>query len=929
MNADSLEHRGADMDTQSPSPPPTNDGHNDDKPKNPVQRGARACMVCRSAKMRCIGGDDQASDMRPCNRCKKAGVECRFEKHRRGRKPGSKLSEASKMLRRIEKDLQTHARPKVEDVATPRSFNPRMNDDSARPKDEYMDLEPTFHPIPQSTYPNSGPSASAPGPSSDSDRTFERYQRASIMDGQISRPTPPDDDGSLTNTSDVFPSNIISKEKDRQSLFLRTVLGPSGAPSRSNAANGSGSGNQQIDLRPRYRDSDTIPSSTPTMSIEDPISAGIVSEAVAEELFDQVFVRLNPFINLFDPVLHTVSYVRRTSPFLFTVLLMAGAKFFRAELFKACQKMANEMAGRAFMEQWKGVGVVQAFACLTYWQEPNDNRTFVYIGYACRLAVEAGLNRYFARPPTNETDHEYRERRNRERTYLVLFVHDRSLSMQTGKSWMLPEDELVRNSATWHISKFPRPEDVIVAAFVQLRRLSAETSDVFYLQKDPNLGGGKTPAGGVDYEVLLRGCNARLDHWISSWTVEMERAGGNDFHHSLLAFFRLHVRLFLNNMGLESSMTPHGGGVPNLHALSVCYMSATETLEIVTAKLKTLKTLRYVQDSISVMTAYAALFLLRLVRRTTSLKASSSIINTQKVHDLILQTANAYNDVALKGFTSSAEYHAKFLKNLVAQDAEKDSQQPHRLPSESSDTVGPYSPVRTGSTSVTSPTTATRPSLHGSAASAAGMFNSPPYQQHRSPTTNGPQMPERIQIPSGPPQGRPSIHSAHSSHAPSHGPMDSASMYHHPMSAGPPPPQSAPPTMQGNQGMQIPPQAMAPHPHPSISQQSYQAPYGQPPQQTVGYSNHVDPYGNTGNGVQPQPQQTMDQAYPGPPQAQYIDAQSSIPQHNDPVEEVYYRNMFQELGFVGSESGDLARTSYRAPVMSSGLPTVYPTNLGI
>lgn len=55
------------------------------------------------------------------------------------------------------------------------------------------------------------------------------------------------------------------------------------------------------------------------------------------------------------------------------------------------------------------------------------------------MAVELGLNRYVARPPDSETNLQRLERRNRERTYLVLFVHDRSLSMQTGRLWMLPE----------------------------------------------------------------------------------------------------------------------------------------------------------------------------------------------------------------------------------------------------------------------------------------------------------------------------------------------------------------------------------------------------------------------------------------------------------------------------------------------------------
>jgi hypothetical protein len=55
------------------------------------------------------------------------------------------------------------------------------------------------------------------------------------------------------------------------------------------------------------------------------------------------------------------------------------------------------------------------------------------------MAIELNLNRYVSRLSSNETDRQIRERRNRERTYLVLWVHDRSLSMQTGRHWMLPE----------------------------------------------------------------------------------------------------------------------------------------------------------------------------------------------------------------------------------------------------------------------------------------------------------------------------------------------------------------------------------------------------------------------------------------------------------------------------------------------------------
>jgi hypothetical protein len=90
------------------------------------------------------------------------------------------------------------------------------------------------------------------------------------------------------------------------------------------------------------------------------------------------------------------------------------------------------------------------------------------------MAVELGLNRYVSQSSLHETDLQMRERRNRERTYLILFVHDRSLSTQTGRNWMLPEDEFIRHSINWHdqVTGNIRPEDVIVAAFVQLRHIA-------------------------------------------------------------------------------------------------------------------------------------------------------------------------------------------------------------------------------------------------------------------------------------------------------------------------------------------------------------------------------------------------------------------------------------------------------------------------
>lgn len=103
---------------------------------------------------------------------------------------------------------------------------------------------------------------------------------------------------------------------------------------------------------------------------------------------------------------------------------------------------------------------------------------------------------------------------------------------------MLPEGDLVKYSTNWHntgIKGIVRPEDVIIASFVQLRLIAvsyptlvpkraphlvvppqAETTDIFATAK----GNGSSD---INYEVVLRNCNSKLTQWDESWRGEMNK----------------------------------------------------------------------------------------------------------------------------------------------------------------------------------------------------------------------------------------------------------------------------------------------------------------------------------------------------------------------------------------------------------------------
>lgn len=412
------------------------------------------------------------------------------------------------MLRRLEKGLNTAKQKSsmndslvLPPIVGPSSGDGRFGDNGGPSGSHYMGQELPPLNLPshvQDGYPRSNQA---------SDSEMDEDEDADEKDGGM------------------YPARVI-KQNERNSSFFKTILNPSDEAPVARSTGASDRSNSQHPRSPPYAKSQPSTSSNSffadSQALRDPVDAGLLQEEDVKNLWDMFFIRLNPFINLFDPALHTYEYVRDKCPFLFTAFIMACCKFFKADMYQPVLHLAHQYAVRAFAENWKRVEVVQAFACMTYWKEPDDTRTWMYIGYACRMAIDLGLNRYVGRRPTGESEMQMRERRNRERTYLVLWVHDRSLSMQTGKHWMLPkDDELVTRSTTWHEegSSLIRQEDVIVSAFTQLRNIAADTTDVFNRAQ----GGSVSCGQDVDYNLLLRDCNNRLNQWLQTWREEMRR----------------------------------------------------------------------------------------------------------------------------------------------------------------------------------------------------------------------------------------------------------------------------------------------------------------------------------------------------------------------------------------------------------------------
>lgn len=81
----------------------------------------------------------------------------------------------------------------------------------------------------------------------------------------------------------------------------------------------------------------------------------------------------------------------------------------------------------------------------------------------------------------------------------------------------------------------------------------------------------------------------------------------------LVNFYSLHLRLLLNSFTLQKSLKSARKGSPvSKSALWQCSSSAIGMLENISKVIGPLKQLYFVQDSVHVMTAYAAIFLIKV-----------------------------------------------------------------------------------------------------------------------------------------------------------------------------------------------------------------------------------------------------------------------------------------------------------------------------
>ncbi|KAH8807279.1 hypothetical protein F5884DRAFT_788875 [Xylogone sp. PMI_703] len=529
-----------------------------------------ACLECRKVKMRCrLDKGDTV-----CERCARKSFECVFREHRRGRKPGTKIT--------------------------------RKKDASDRPGHDGP-------PINYDYMSDNGPAH---------------------VDSDAERPADP---------SSLQPAGVLNREAMRGKFSLQSILSTDHHPV--------GDVSEEFGLS----------------QAQDVITLGLVNPTLAESLFDSFINVLNPYISQLDPVLHTFPYVRRKSPFLLNSILAAAAKIYNPALYPSLRKHAEDAYLETVRTGAKSTEIVQAIMILTYWKEPEDTRAWVTLGYVIRMCMDLGWHKLNAKSTQHRqgmTEKQRREARNVERTWLVLFVYDRSISLQTGRPWMIERNDFIEGIEVWGKDVWANDNDVLLCAFVTLRLVTSEGFGLL------NHRGGSLQS----MESLLKVLNNSIDKWEEKWLC-IARGESESCHPFLIRFYGTHLRLQLFSLPLHKVLGSKSYEIPhNLESLWISYSSAIEMLKLVSSFSSRLY---FAQDSVHIMTAYSAAFLIKLL-----LSASSSIVNQieQDTIEVIRTAARVFSQQAAPP-GSSCFLQAKFLANVVLKYEEaRRKPRPGRLP---------------------------------------------------------------------------------------------------------------------------------------------------------------------------------------------------------------------------------------------------------
>ncbi|CAO1613595.1 unnamed protein product [Parajaminaea phylloscopi] len=284
----------------------------------------------------------------------------------------------------------------------------------------------------------------------------------------------------------------------------------------------------------------------------DPIERGLLSVEQAHTLLSYFYDRFETFIYCFDPNLSTLSYLRKHSAFLVSVICYIAAEYHPdSEYYDVFRRLGNyvdEMLPAVMSGVYKSVEISQACYLLACYQQMADSavddQTWALLGTSLRIASELGCNLacFSSSAPEGDPAMEkhHRQLKNTERLWLSLWTFEKTIASQTGQKLHLAEDPIISACGTWHQRPYALQHDEALVAFVDLRRIMDRHATTFHTHvlramttRETNGSSGDSvgPARSKVYSeqvmllIDLFRANASIDfkRWEESWLAGYEQ----------------------------------------------------------------------------------------------------------------------------------------------------------------------------------------------------------------------------------------------------------------------------------------------------------------------------------------------------------------------------------------------------------------------
>ncbi|KAF9645083.1 hypothetical protein BDM02DRAFT_3190029 [Thelephora ganbajun] len=630
-------NEGGGTGNKRPRKDESGDQANEKEPKAKSTRGSRACTNCRRLKMKCVGAEQSP----PCNRCQSGNHECIFEESNRGKRSNNprKHEVLARSMRKIERTLDTVLRslgnPSTVSAMLSRSSSPvGLNDNRdavvtpqrivatrelmdsdnesppQSPQEPAAQGSPKLHSLPNDTLNPLGLLA----------ETSLATRKTNSQHHGTLYPRPFDDTGTakVGVASEVYfkpgPINILP-------------------------------------LRRLYIENRVQPEMLNFTSTEDVLA-----------LFNIYFDHMNGHSKLLDRKFHTPSLVCSRSPFLLTTICAIAAKFYpeKPDLHAKLTDISKKLAFSVPEHGYKSLEIVQAYLLLTLYgsgavERYEQDRTWMLLGMAIRMATDLNIHRKSKLSDGHSEEDQARnfEIHNRERTWLVCYSLDRSISAQMGKPYGIREDYIIRNAKKWCTSKMANPNDAAITAYVEYQRIMSRCMDLLY-------SGTTSPSGlqmDCDYLTVIQNVESQLIGWYEEW-LPVVVAHADEYVALNGKFFLHYGMLVINSFGLQDAIERNPVNIGNFFGR--VHKSAVACISVMKDNWGPKGYLKYSPDSTFVQGSYAVLTLLKLLR--PELK---SFVDEEKTIKLVKELADTLENVAV-GPLHTPRLYSTFLKAVIA-----------------------------------------------------------------------------------------------------------------------------------------------------------------------------------------------------------------------------------------------------------------------